>query len=248
MSLVDLIDRAVDYVRWQPSRLDDVDAIHRQVMTCDEMAEFRELVDAIYAEAFRAGLLSALPQVHELRPQLESAELPPPQFESKLNLPGDWTVVPDNDDSMPLPLWQDGDGLKAVGERIFLVCVSPRWIQDMVALRALADVPVPLKSSATESHDETAFPPGEAVWLGNRQIQIGRDAPLTLPEQYATVLECLVESRSADSEQLERSGGGPKKLREMLKKFPQLKQFVILPGGKGKGGYRTTIRDGRESR
>jgi hypothetical protein len=112
-------------------------------MTRAEVEEFHRLAEVVYALAFPAGLSGALPQVPELRPQLESnlpeLTLPPVQFESKLNLPGDWNPeMPDDDDDAPLvpPRWQDD--LPAVRNRVFLVCAPPRWFQDMNALRRLA--------------------------------------------------------------------------------------------------------------
>jgi hypothetical protein len=132
MSLVQAIDQAVAFVRAHPDQ-----------MTRAEMDEFHRLAESVYLFAFRAGLDRALPQVSELRPQLESDQLtlPPAQFESKLHLPGDWErVVPAGDNDLLLPLrWQDVDNLPATPEWVFLVCASPRWVHDMDVLRKLAE-------------------------------------------------------------------------------------------------------------
>lgn len=110
--LIKALDEAVAYVREHPDE-----------MTRSEVDAFYPLAERVYLLAFESGLHGALPKVPELRPQLESNDppLPPVQFESKLNLPGDW------------------DPLVPVGEKKFLVCAPPRWFADMSALCALAE-------------------------------------------------------------------------------------------------------------
>jgi hypothetical protein len=82
----------------------------------------------------------------------------------------------------------------------------------------------------------------DAFWLSYGVVQVGDGDPIKLPEQFASVLEELVRLRAADSAQLDRIGGGAKKLREMLGKFPALQPYVKTPRRKGAGGYSTTIR------
>ncbi len=133
MSLREAIDRAVDCVRAHPDQ-----------MTRAEVDEFYKLADEVYVLAFRANLADALPRVPELRPQLESdlLSLPPVQFESKLNLPGDWDNAPSlDDDGLPLMRSSLNDTTDyEPTQRAFLVCASPRWFHDMETLRALAEL------------------------------------------------------------------------------------------------------------
>lgn len=101
-----------------------------------------------------------------------------------------------------------------------------------------------LKAETAQAKDSQQ----SAVYLGDGKVQIGKEPPLKLPPQFAVVLEGLVASGAADSDDLEKFGGGPKKLREMLKhpQFSCLAPFIVLPGKKGLGGYRTRIQDGRK--
>ena len=130
-NLVESIDSAVAFVRKCG-----------QEMARSEMNQFHELAQRVYVLAFEAGLDGALPQVAELKPQVESLGLPPVQFESKLNLPGDWE---------PLRTLTDKGN--------FLVGRAPRWFDDMDTLRLLAqkyiDIELtkanrPLKKCATD--------------------------------------------------------------------------------------------------
>src|SRR5438067_1620103 len=132
MSLAQAIDDAVAYVRAHPDK-----------MTRDEVNHLMKLAERVYGLAVQAGLRQALLQVPELRPELESQDppLPPVQSVTKLNLPGDWdTPGPGEDHSrlMPLAWWDDALDLP-LPERPFLPCASPRWLQDMAALRELAE-------------------------------------------------------------------------------------------------------------
>ena len=133
MSLTKAIDRAVEYVQAHPDQ-----------MTRNDVDEFHRLADEVYLLAFRAELVGALPHVPELRPQLESElpPLPPVQFESKLNLPGDWDFAsPLDQDGLPpvQPLCSDDTTDDDPTQRVFLVCASPRWLHDMGVLRVLAE-------------------------------------------------------------------------------------------------------------
>jgi hypothetical protein len=118
---------------------------HCYEMSPAEVEEFQSLADRVYFLSFRAGLDRAFPQVAELRSELESQQppLPAPQFVSKLNLPGDWDTrrAPGEDESLPLPSEHDLEAWTPP-PRVFLVCVPPRWWQDMERLRALAEAAV----------------------------------------------------------------------------------------------------------
>jgi hypothetical protein len=97
--------------------------------------------------------------------------------------------------------------------------------------------------------EQRAAPASEAVYFGGkgRSLQVGSDPPFSLPLQFAKVLEGLLDlGGAADTDALDEYGGGVKKLKMMLKRFPQLQPCVTCPGGKAKGGYRTSIRDGRK--
>ena len=131
MSLLAAIDVAVAFVHEYP-----------ECMTRAEVDEFCRLAEAVYIAAFCAGLVAALPQVPQMRPELESTDppLPPPQFVSKLNLPGDWDLVlPLDQDGLPVSQPLFGEALRLSTERTFLVCAAPRWFADMATLRKLAE-------------------------------------------------------------------------------------------------------------
>jgi len=73
--------------------------------------------------------------------------------------------------------------------------------------------------------------------------------PLRLESSEEMVLESLVEQKAATKDQLAKHSGvdEPQKVLKTIRdKFPGLADAIILPGGKGKGGYRTTILDGRD--
>lgn len=132
MSLTQAIDEAVDYVRAHPDQ-----------MTSAEMEEFRRLAQTVYLLAFRTVpvYVYALPKVPEMRPELESQDppLPPVQFVTKLNLPGDWDRTSSDDDAILPPTRSLVDDIPEPPEPGFLVCASPRWFADMASLRTLAD-------------------------------------------------------------------------------------------------------------
>lgn len=129
MNLPKAIDAAVVYVRSHPEQ-----------MTAAEVDEFCGLADDVYTQSYPAGLVDAMPQVPELQPELESQEmhLPPVQFISKLNLPGDWDYPSGDDDLLPSSYGPD-DPIPEVGKRQFLVAACPRWFADLEILRRLAE-------------------------------------------------------------------------------------------------------------
>jgi hypothetical protein len=100
--------------------------------------------------------------------------------------------------------------------------------------------PEPQKVVPRSTAERTDKP--TALWLSHGVVQIGDGDPIKLPEQFAAPLEELVKLRAAETAQLERIGGGVKKLREMLVRFPELQPYVKTPGRKGKGGYSTSIK------
>jgi len=131
MSLVMSIKAAVAYLR-----------DHSIEMTPDEVDHFKDLAEGIYILASPAQLVSNLPQVPELRPELESQDppLPPVQFITKLNLPGDWDLPAD--DGAPIQhsyRLLSMDEPPAPAARNFLPCASPRWFHDMDVLLRLAE-------------------------------------------------------------------------------------------------------------
>jgi hypothetical protein len=84
----------------------------------------------------------------------------------------------------------------------------------------------------------------KASWIGDGKVQIGDDT-ITLESQLADVLQALVELRSATMPELQTKSGRDepdKLLKKLVKKFPALKPFIRFPGGRGKGGYSTTIQ------
>jgi hypothetical protein len=90
----------------------------------------------------------------------------------------------------------------------------------------------------------------DAVWLGNRTIRIG-DEIFSLEVQFAEVLEALVELGAATKPQLQKKSGKDdpdRLLRRLVKRFPRLQSYITFPGRRGKGGYRTTIKDGRKAK
>jgi hypothetical protein len=83
----------------------------------------------------------------------------------------------------------------------------------------------------------------EAVWIGHGRVRIGNQT-ITLESQLADVLQALVELQSATKPELQKQSGRDqpdKLLKKLVTNHPQLKQYIRFPGGRGKGGYGTTI-------
>jgi hypothetical protein len=133
MPLVDAIDAAVSFIQQHPDE-----------MTREQTGQFIQLAEQVYLLAAGADLLPSLPQVPELRPELESQipPLPPVQFISKLNLPGDWDMVSKLDDA-PLRssyrLTDPSDEPPTLADKVFLPSPCPRWFHDMETLRKRAE-------------------------------------------------------------------------------------------------------------
>jgi hypothetical protein len=127
--LVKTIDDALTLVRAHPDE-----------MTRAEVDRLRELADRAYLLAAPLGLDRHFPQVSELRPELEGRPelpLPPPQFVTKLNLPGDWDYTAGYDsDALPME-WESEP--PDVPDKVFLLSPTPRWFDDMARLRSLAE-------------------------------------------------------------------------------------------------------------
>src|SRR5262245_54370441 len=157
--LVAAIDSAVEFVRTHA---------HPDEMTRAEMGDFSRLANGVYLLASRAGLTHALPQVAELRPQLESSDLPPVQFETKLNLPVDWDHT----------------------EQVFLVTATDRWFDDMAMLRTLAADPPTARTSPVgepvEQIKESPLPAETGSVPGVKQSSMSRqEAAVRLKRLHA---------------------------------------------------------------
>ena len=98
-------------------------------------------------------------------------------------------------------------------------------------------------STDTEQSTEPE-PPPEAVWLGSGKFRVG-DKTIMLESQQAAVLQALVTLRAASKPELEKESGyadAVAVLKKLRKKFPELEPHILLAGGRGKGGYSTTIK------
>lgn len=85
-----------------------------------------------------------------------------------------------------------------------------------------------------------------ANYLGDGKVQIGVEC-YRLEGQAEIVLEALVELRAATKDELAEKSGvddAHKVLATIRKNLPALASHITFPGGKGKGGYRTTILRG----
>jgi hypothetical protein len=163
-ALVAAIDEALAFVEAHPDR-----------MTRVEVDRFHQLAGPVYILAVRAGLSGSLPQVPELQPQLEAQglSLPPVEFESKLNLPGDWDLAEAWDYGMAPP--GPGGELPPVPERMFLPVATPRWLADLAALRRRAeDIDLIRDRAAVE---ESTTPPAPAA------RSAGQALPPTTPDE-----------------------------------------------------------------
>jgi hypothetical protein len=160
---------------------------HPETMTRAEVNELCRLADAVYDLAHAAGLLDALPKVTELLPQLQSDEPSPVQFESKLNLPGDWV--------RPAPL-NDGEYQDWIVQRrqdpepepptepVFRVCVPPRWWADMETL---------LRRKPEESfHDPAPAPPAPRLRVEEGVLLDGGRIALDMTEEARGAALCLL--------------------------------------------------------
>jgi hypothetical protein len=217
--LVQAIDAAMCFVRAHPEQ-----------MTRAELEECSCLADQVYMLVVRAGLVSCLPQVPELVPQLDGSvqtigpegmavdmHLPPVQFETKLNLPGDWQTVPtdDDDDLLPIPSWQDADNLPPARERVFMVCASPRWFHDMAVLWELASRGTPANG----------FPLGAFASASDLARHLGRPVPAVesfLRRSRDNHPDCYVETEG-------RRRNEPRYLYRVADILPSLQEHFARP-------------------
>lgn len=148
------------------------------------------------------------------------------------------------------------------GKRVFDVGkISAGWVDGCkdTGLGAMRNIPAVDESLFVLLSNEGARaaerrPKGQVVTppevlafrIGERKYQVGKQAALTLPESEDFVLRSLIDlGGTADKSQLATQTGkddAPRILKSICTKFPTLAEFIFLPGGKGKGGYRTTIR------
>lgn len=89
------------------------------------------------------------------------------------------------------------------------------------------------------------------VYLGNGKLDLGPET-ISLEDNEQDVLECLLDHDGAATlGDLRRSKGeisNPNRvLSSLLHKYKGLAGHITMPGGRGRGGYRTTIQDGRQS-
>jgi tRNA A37 threonylcarbamoyladenosine synthetase subunit TsaC/SUA5/YrdC len=88
------------------------------------------------------------------------------------------------------------------------------------------------------------------VYLGNGRVRVGSEI-INLEGNQEAVLEALLKRGGAATLTELRSDTLVDDVPRVLKgirKRTGLERYIILPGGRGKGGYRTTIIDGREAR
>lgn len=99
---------------------------------------------------------------------------------------------------------------------------------------------------ASEGETPTVAATTPAVYLGDRKYQVGNDPPIVLGDAEDTVLLALLESGgAANKDQLIAASGkndAPRVLKTIKRKYPQLDPHITMAEGKGKGGYRTTVR------
>ena len=84
-----------------------------------------------------------------------------------------------------------------------------------------------------------------ARYLGARRCQVGAEPEFMIDERESYVLQALVELRVADKAALIKKSGvktAPRVLKRICEKYAQLATYIVLPGKRGSGGYRTTIK------
>lgn len=120
----------------------------------------------------------------------------------------------------------------------------PRGPADPTAIRSYcADIRRDFGVAAA-APPEPCQPP-DAAFLGDGRFRCGGEV-IHLAGNEGAVLEALVLLGAADGDSLERKSGVPsphKVLKRLIQNHSELKPFIIFPGGKSRGGYRTTIRD-----
>jgi hypothetical protein len=102
---------------------------------------------------------------------------------------------------------------------------------------------------ATDLQREEAAPPADPACIaspGDRQYQIGPQALTVVSEREDTVLQAFLDQTAMDHPTLiERTEyeDAARILRGLAEKYGgAFAPAIFLPGGKGRGGYRVTIR------
>ena len=94
----------------------------------------------------------------------------------------------------------------------------------------------------------TVDPPADPVppqYLGDGRVRIGGET-VCLEGNEADIVETLVILGAANIDELRKVADNvPRVLNRIREKYPLLAPHIISPGAKGRGGYRTTIVDGR---
>jgi hypothetical protein len=112
-----------------------------------------------------------------------------------------------------------------------------------VLRKALAHVLV--ENTADSAINTTESPPYSRpviISLGHKQYRIGNKRPVTLGFRADAVLQAFLKRPSMDFPALQRVVGysdSHRILKDLKKRFGRA---VVLPGGKGKGGYHVSIR------
>ena len=102
----------------------------------------------------------------------------------------------------------------------------------------------PAKPSGGKSQPATADHEREPTYIGGGKLRIAGET-LAFEGQEELVLQALIEAGAATKTELENKSGVSDAvaiLKRIIRKHPQLKDYITLPGGRGKGGYRTTIK------
>ena len=195
--LVSAIDAAVGYVSdhaaspWSKS----------------EVGEFSALAATVYKLAVREKLDRCLPQIPDLMPLVDVRDppFPPPRFESKLNLPGDWDQL--------APVTYGGAGREQVlPHYVFVPCIDERWYDDMKMLRDLAG-----------GQPLTSIPQGlKTLWYHGEKSYSIDGVPVNVTPEYHNVLQAFLKSgRAMGTKELEKSASNPSRaLTTLAGKFP----------------------------
>lgn len=125
-TLTTAIDAALCYLRERPD-----------VLTHAELCEFERMANEVYCLAYSRGLHTLIPQAADLRPDLTVKGLRRVEFETKLNIAGDWDYA--TGERWRIANARSRGDLSEPFERVFLLCIPQRWWTDMEALRTLAE-------------------------------------------------------------------------------------------------------------
>lgn len=131
-----------------------------------------------------------------------------------------------------------------------LIKARHRELIEWVADDALANID-PEKHATLKLQEAMAGEEGStkqgcdtALFERPNKVKIADAAPIVLEDIEAAVIQALIELGAGNQLQLaDRSGVNQpgRILKRIVDKHPQLGRYIILPGRKGHGGYRTTI-------